>query len=117
MPDGDYTLTVYDLAGNSTGATFQVDSSVFGFSGITSGGVYSGVIITYTFTGTPSCRMSGVILSGLDNSYYSGDYSSGRTEKTREFNQEGVYMFIMYEADGDTDSAVFTIDSTTPTLT
>jgi len=52
-------------------------------------------------------------LSGINgNSYYSGNYQSGAT-----VTQDGTYIFTVYESDGDTAGAIFTIDKTKPTAT
>ncbi|EKD25486.1 MAG: hypothetical protein ACD_80C00046G0013 [uncultured bacterium (gcode 4)] len=111
-PDGKFMLTVYDLAGNSTGATFRVHTSILHFSWIVTGGYYNhDVSIDYRLVHLdPDDSLSWAVLSGLNgNGYYNGNYQSWAL-----ITGEWMYRFTVYETDGDRTWAIFTIDKTKP---
>ena len=114
--DGTYILTVYDVAGNSTGTTFTIDTITPTFTGllasgsvVVSGEYYATTWVTITFHDT---NLSGAILSGIGNAYYSGTFSSGAI-----ITGDGKYILTVYDLAGHTTGTTFTIDTVSPVLT
>ncbi|MEI8091010.1 MAG: hypothetical protein WCG98_01880 [bacterium] len=65
--------------------------------------------MTITFHDT---NLSGAILSGIGNAYYSGTFSSGAI-----ITGDGTYILTVYDVAGNSTGTTFTIDTITPTFT
>ncbi len=106
--DGTYVFLLTDNAGNSTGTTFTIDITNPTFGWATSGGYYNtGVTITFA-----DLHLSGAIVSGVNNSYYSGNFNSWST-----ITGEWIYRFTVYDLAGNSTGMTFIIDLTNPLVT
>ncbi len=98
--DWTYELIITDLAGNSTGSIFTIDTTEPNFAGITSWAYYN-TNKTIIFSDT---NLSWATLNGIP--YNSGDIISS----------EGTYVFVVEDLAGNTTGATFIIDTTEPTF-
>ncbi|MCX6825055.1 MAG: leucine-rich repeat protein [candidate division SR1 bacterium] len=114
--NGNYTFLVGDLANNSTGISFTIDTTPPTITAVTltgddvsSGGYYN----TGVSFSSATVDFSGIILSGLNgNSYYNLSFSNSVT-----VTGEGTYRGTIYDAAGNSSSMIFTIDTTLPSFT
>ncbi len=105
--DGIYTFAVTDLAGNSTGTTFEIDRTAPIFTGITQSG--TSVINGWMYT-------TGVTISFTD-SHLSGAILNGVPYASSLITGDGIYTFIVSDTLGNTTGIIFILDKTAPSFT
>ncbi|WP_410220952.1 YDG domain-containing protein [Pedobacter sp.] len=95
-PEGSYTLTVTDAAGNTTTIDFTIDKTAPIVSGVTNSGLYNTDKIISFNEGTATLNGSA--------------FTSGTT-----VSAEGSFTLIVTDAAGNSTTVSFTIDKTPPT--
>ena len=108
----NHSFIVTDLAGNSTGFTFTIDTTLPIFTGTTlswvhilSGGLYNtGVKFTFSDTNLSGATIEINYPSGITINYTSGTI----------FSTEGTHAFMVTDKAGNTTWTTFTIDTTSP---
>lgn len=116
--DGSYTFVLEDNEGNTTGITFTIDKIKPVFTGTTLGSLISGNVISGGYYNTwitinfNDLYISGAIVSGMNISYYSGNFTDGEI-----VSSEWTYIFTVYDLADNSTGMIFTIDMTNPSVT
>ena len=98
--DGKYKVTIYDMAGNATSGTFNIDKSIPKVSGVKSGSVYK-KSVTVKFSDKMGATAT---LNGTN-------ISTGKKIST-----SGKYTLVVTDKGGNKVTYKFTVDKSKPTV-
>lgn len=98
--DGKYKVTIYDMAGNATSGTFNIDKSIPKVSGVKSGSVYKrSVTVKFSDKMGATATLNGT------------NISTGKKIST-----SGKYTLVVTDKGGNKVTYKFTVDKSKPTV-